>query len=50
MRHQLESASNVQRSLDALIKKEMVYKEQTDDGVFYRVYDCFLSRWLSKMR
>lgn len=50
LRHQLESASNVQRSLDALIKKEMVYKEQTDDGVFYRVYDCFLSRWLSKMR
>jgi hypothetical protein len=47
MAHRLESASNVQRSLEALLTKEMVYKEQGEEGTRYRVYDCFLSRWLA---
>lgn len=47
MAHRLESASNVQRSLEALLTKDMVYREQSEDGSRYRVYDCFLSRWLA---
>ena len=45
--HQLESASHVQKTLLALLSKEMVYRDNTESGPCYRVYDCFLSRWLA---
>ncbi len=38
--------SNVQRALEALLNKEMVYAGNDEHGTYYRVYDCFLSRWL----
>lgn len=48
-RYKLGTPSNVQRSLDALLTKEMIYREETDQGSCYVVYDCFLSRWLQKL-
>jgi len=45
--HQLESASHVQKTLQALLTKEMIYRDITESGPGYRVYDCFLSRWLA---
>jgi hypothetical protein len=45
--HQLESASHVQKTLLALLSKEMIYRDNTGAGPGYRVYDCFLSRWLA---
>lgn len=47
--HKLGTPSNVQRSLDALLTKEMVYKEEQKEGGYYVVYDCFLSRWLERL-
>jgi AAA+ ATPase superfamily predicted ATPase len=44
-KHGLGGPSSVKAALDALIEKEMVYEEET--GGTYRVYDVFLSRWLS---
>lgn len=40
------TSANVQRALESLIQKEMIYKELDKEGSFYRVYDCFLARWL----
>ena len=40
--------SSVQRSLPALFEKELVYLEQDAMGSYYRVYDCFLARWLER--
>lgn len=48
-RHKLGTPSNVQRSLDALLTKEMVYRDEQKEGVCYVVYDCFLSRWLQRL-
>ena len=45
--HNLESASQVQKTLQSLLAKEMIYRDQNENGSFYRVYDCFLSRWLA---
>ena len=45
-KHQVGTTANVQRALEALITKEMIYKDQDKNGNYYRVYDCFLSRWL----
>ncbi len=44
----LGTPANVQRSLEALLSKEMVYKQKDEQGFYYRVYDCFLARWLEK--
>lgn len=41
-KHSLNTASSIQRSLKALIDKEMIYKEK---GI-YKIYDVFLGRWL----
>jgi hypothetical protein len=38
------TASSVNRTLKALIDKEMVYQEKSN----YKVYDVFLSKWLEK--
>jgi hypothetical protein len=37
--------SNVQRALESLLEKEMIYREHDPRGSYYRVYDCFLARW-----
>ncbi len=47
-KYQLGTPANVQRSLEALLNKEMVYKQKDEQGFYYRVYDCFLARWLEK--
>jgi hypothetical protein len=48
-RYRLGTPSNVKRSLDALLTKEMVYQEMDEKGTYYQVYDCFLSRWLERI-
>ncbi|WP_276502659.1 AAA family ATPase [Terrimonas pollutisoli] len=47
--YRLGTPSNVKRSLEALMTKEMIYQEPEATGSFYRVYDCFLARWLQRM-
>ena len=47
--YRLGTPSNVKRSLDALMTKEMIYQEPEEKGSFYQVYDCFLARWLERM-
>jgi uncharacterized protein len=48
-RHKLGTPSNVKRSLEALLAKEMIYQEPGETGNYYRVYDCFLARWLERL-
>lgn len=48
-KHKLGTPSNVQRSLEALLVKEMIYKEKDEEGNYYSVYDCFLARWLQRL-
>mgnify|MGYP001627260699 CR=1 FL=1 len=47
-RYDLGASSAVQRSLAALEQKEMIFKENTESGTAYQVYDQFLCRWLQK--
>lgn len=41
-KHNLSTTSSIQRSLKALIDKEMVYEENST----YKIYDVFFGRWL----
>ncbi|MCE5347026.1 MAG: hypothetical protein LLG13_12180 [Bacteroidales bacterium] len=41
--------SNVQRAIESLLKKEMIYKGNDNTGTFYCVYDLFLSRWMESL-
>jgi AAA+ ATPase superfamily predicted ATPase len=45
-KYHLGNPASVRRSLLALIDKEMVFKESSDE-IYYEVYNCFLSRWLA---
>jgi hypothetical protein len=45
-KHKLGIPANVQRAIESLLNKEMIYKENEKTGPFYCVYDLFLSRWL----
>lgn len=47
-KYKLGTPSNVKRSLEALLSKEMIYQDQDSSGNYYRVYDCFLARWLER--
>lgn len=47
-KYQLGPSSVVQRSIEALMTKEMIYAKETDEGRYYRVYDCFLGRWMEQ--
>lgn len=47
--HNVGTPANVQRALQALLDKEMIYAATDEDGRFYQVYDCFLSRWLENL-
>lgn len=46
--YQLGNPASVRRSLEALVQKEMVFNEINQQGNYYQVYDCFLSRWLER--
>ena len=48
-KHRVGTPSNVQRSLEGLLTKEMIYRDKDDDGNYYRVYDCLLARWLERL-
>jgi len=41
-KYQLGPSSVVQRSIEALLSKEMIYSKVTENGKYYCVYDCFL--------
>ncbi|MEN9522548.1 MAG: hypothetical protein RL065_925, partial [Bacteroidota bacterium] len=45
--YHLGTPANVQRSLEALLNKEMIFSKKDSIGNYYRVYDCFLLRWLT---
>jgi len=44
--HNLGSSAIVKRSLEALLDKEMIYKDSSIKEPYYAVYDKFLMRWL----
>jgi uncharacterized protein len=45
-KHKIGTPSNVQRAIEALMRYEMIFREQDEKGQYYRVYNVFLSRWL----
>ncbi len=47
-KHPVGTSANVQRALEALLKNEMIYCDELEKGVRYRVYNVFLSRWLER--
>jgi len=49
LKHKITSPGNVQRFINALLNKEMIYQSEEDGKSYYRVYDCFLSRWLERL-
>ena len=49
MQHKIGTPANIQRALDALLSKEMVFAAHDDNKRYYQVYDCFLSRWLENL-
>ena len=46
--YNLGNPASVKRSLESLINKEMVIRKEDENGNYYQVYDCFLSRWLER--
>ena len=49
-RHKLGTPSHVNRSMDALLTKDLVLREESLGKPRYRVYDVLLSRWLQELR
>lgn len=49
MQHNIGTPANVQRALDALLNKEVVFAAHDENGRYYQVFDCFLSRWLENL-
>ena len=47
-KYSLGPSSVIQRGLEALLTKEMIYSVPTQKGIYYCVYDCFLARWLQQ--
>lgn len=47
-KHNIGTPANIQRGLEALLNKELVYREHDQNGRYYSVYDCFLARWLER--
>lgn len=45
-RYELGTPATVKRSLESLLDKEMIFRENTSEGSYLQVYDLFLSRWL----
>ena len=48
-KHNITTPSNVPRLINALLQKEMIYQAEEDGKPYYRVYDCFLSRWMERL-
>ncbi len=48
-KYKLGTPSSVKRSIDSLLEKEMIYQERDEEGSYFQVYDCFLSRWLERL-
>jgi AAA+ ATPase superfamily predicted ATPase len=46
--YDLKSASSVQRSLAALLDKELIYQNNSDEKPHYQVYDKFFMRWMQE--
>ena len=48
-RHYLGSSATVLRSINSLLRMELIYKENDADGnSFYGVYDVLFARWIGK--
>ena len=46
-KYRLGSPSTVNRSINSLLKKEVIYREYNNDGkLFYSVYDVLFQRWI----
>lgn len=45
-KYKIGTPANSKRALDALLEKEMIYREDDIYISWYQVYDVFLSRWL----
>lgn len=45
-KYKVGTPSNSKRALDALLEKEMIYRQEDLESSWYQVYDVFLSRWL----
>ncbi len=48
-KHKIGIPANIQRGLESLLKKEMIFRENDKTGAYYSVYDLFLSRWLENL-
>jgi uncharacterized protein len=48
-KYALGNPASVKRALEALVEKEMVLRESDATVNYYRVYDCFLMRWLARV-
>jgi len=49
-KNKLGSAATVFKSIEALLEKEMIYKEYEQDGkAYYEVYDVLFERWIQSM-
>lgn len=46
MEHKIGTPANIQRALDALLSKEMIFAAHDENGRCFQVFDVFLSRWL----
>ncbi len=44
--HDIGTAANVQRAMQALLDKEMTFRQTSEEGSYFSVYDTFLARWL----
>jgi hypothetical protein len=49
-KYNIGTSTNVQRTVEALMQKEMIYREEKERVSYYRVYDCFLARWLERKK
>ncbi|HYQ57031.1 MAG TPA: P-loop NTPase fold protein [Draconibacterium sp.] len=48
--HKLGSPSTVNRSVNSLLKKELIFKEHSSDGrSYYSVYDVLFQRWIQNL-
>jgi len=45
-KHKIGIPANVQRGIESLLNKEMIFRENDNTGSYYSVYDLFLARWL----
>lgn len=48
-RFRIGTPSNIQRAIESLLNKEMIYRNNDKTGTFYSVYDLFLSRWMETL-